>query len=116
MLYILNIYMSDEFAFGGIVGFEWDKANILKNWEKHRVSHIECEEIFFNKPLVAGTDEPHSVREARYYALGESDAERPLFIVFTIRNERIRVISARDMSRKERQVYEKAKEATAVQE
>ena len=108
--------MTQPFRFGTIVGFEWDKANILKNWEKHRVSHIECEEIFFNQPLVTGTDEPHSVRESRYYALGETDAGRRLFIVFTVRSNQIRVISARDMSRKERQAYEKAKEATAVQE
>ena len=108
--------MTDSFTFGGIGGFEWDKANILKNWEKHRVSHIECEEIFFNQPLVTGTDQTHSARETRYYAFGETDAGRRLFIVFTMRTGRIRVISARDMSRKERQAYEKAKETTAIQE
>ena len=108
--------MAERFDFERIAGFEWDKANILKNWEKHRVSHVECEEVFFNRPLVTGIDEPHSVRETRYYALGETDGSRRLFIVFTVRSDRIRVISARDMSRKERQGYEKAKEATAIQE
>jgi uncharacterized DUF497 family protein len=108
--------MTQPFSFRDTVGFEWDKANILKNWEKHRVSHIECEEVFFSQPLVTGADEPHSERETRYYALGETDDRRRLFIVFTVRGDRIRVISARDMSRKERQAYEKAKEASAVQE
>ncbi len=108
--------MLKPFSFDGIIGFEWDRSNILKNWEKHQVSHVECEEIFFKQPLVTGTDESHSVSENRYYALGETDAGRLLFVVFTARKDRIRVISARDMSRKERQAYEKAKKATALQE
>ena len=89
-------------------GFDWDDANVLKIWEKHRVSPMECEEVFFNLPLVAGHDEKHSHDENRYYVLGHSDRGRRLFIVVTIRERMLRIISARDMSRKERRVYESA--------
>lgn len=85
-------------------GFQWDKGN-SKNWTKHRVTPSECEQMFFNQPLLVGNDEEHSVSEKRYYALGQTDAGRFLFIVFTMRKTAIRVISARDMSRKERKVF-----------
>ena len=87
-------------------GFDWDEGNLLKNWEKHRVSASECEQVFFNRPLVAGLDAKHSGKEARYFALGIADSGRGLFIVFTLRRKKIRVISARDMSRRERKVFE----------
>ncbi len=87
-------------------GFEWDEGNLVKNWEKHNVSASECEQIFFNRPLVAFPDEGHSATESRFYALGQTDARRALFDVFTIRDQLIRVVSARDMNRKERKVYE----------
>ena len=87
-------------------GFDWDDGNALKNWEKHRVSAAECEQAFFNRPLVAAPDVRHSAREPRYYALGQTDAGRRLFLSFTVRGSLIRVISARDMSRRERGRYE----------
>jgi len=87
------------------IGFEWDKGNIDKNWLKHEVSPAECEQIFFNQPLVIQDDMTHSKNEKRFYALGRTDSRRTLFIAFTVRNNFIRVISARDMSRKEREVY-----------
>ena len=87
-------------------GFDWDEGNLVKNWERRRVSASECEQIFFNRPLVTAADPRHSAQEARFYALGHSDAGRRLFVVFTVRERRIRVISARDMNRKEREVYE----------
>jgi uncharacterized protein len=86
-------------------GFDWDNGNINKNWLKHEVSPAECEQIFFNRPLVIQDDIKHSEAENRFYALGRTDAKRNLFIAFTVRKKRIRVISARDMSRKEREVY-----------
>jgi len=89
------------------IGFEWDKNNIKKNWEKHHVSPIESEQIFFKKPLLIVADIKCSEEENRYYALGCTDRDRKLFIVFTIRKKRIRVISSRDMSKKERKEYEK---------
>ncbi|MBL6964889.1 MAG: BrnT family toxin [Bacteroidetes bacterium] len=86
-------------------GFEWDEGNIEKNWLKHHVSKNECEEVFFNHPLLATGDPKHSKSEKRYYILGQTDSGRLLFIAFTIRNGKIRVISARDMSRKEKRKY-----------
>ena len=87
-------------------GFEWDSNNAEKIWRKHGVSPSECEQIFFNRPLVVADDARHSTEENRFYALGHTDAGRMLFVVFTVRAERIRVISARDMNRKERKVYQ----------
>lgn len=89
----------------GCTGFRWDRNNIEKNWLKHKVSPVECEQIFFNKALVA-EDLKHSQREKRYYVLGLTDGKRLLFVSFTIRRNLIRVISARDMSKKERKIYE----------
>ena len=83
-------------------GFLCDEGNIDKNWIKHKVARLECEEIFFNLPLLIGDDSTHSIIEKRFYALGKSKGERYLFISFTIRDNLIRVISARDMNRKER--------------
>ena len=92
------------------VGFEWDQHNAKKNWEKHKVTPAECEQMFFNKPLIVADDTKHSRSERRLYALGKTDLRRRLFIVFTIRNNLIRIISARDMSRKEERSYEKHEE------
>jgi uncharacterized DUF497 family protein len=91
-------------------GFQWDEGNSEKNWEKHRVSRFECEQLFFNEPLLVVQDAEHSQDESRYYALGQTNRERKLFVVLTIRNDLIRVISARDMSRRERRYYENVKE------
>lgn len=86
-------------------GFQWDDGNSEKNWISHQVSKSECEQVFFNQPIMVGNDEKHSETELRFYALGKTDSERPLFIVCTIRGALIRIISARDMSKKEREVY-----------
>jgi len=88
-------------------GFQWDLGNSEKNWISHQVTRSECEQIFFNQPLIFGDDVMHSKNETRYYALGQTDDRRLLFVVYTIRNNLIRVISARDMSKKERGVYYK---------
>lgn len=97
-----------ETIFTQLIGFEWDHSNQYKNQEKHDVSFWECEEIFFNKPLLFYDDIKHSHIEKRTYALGKTNNQRKLFVVFTIRNQLIRVISARDMSKKEREIYEQA--------
>ena len=97
--------MADIGESGQWIGFDWDDGNLFKNWEKHRVAASECEQIFFNRPLVT-EDERHSTREPRFYVLGATDAGRYLFAVFTVRRKRLRVISARDMSRQERKVYD----------
>lgn len=89
----------------GCTGFDWDEGNSKKNWITHKVSPAECEQIFFNKPLLVKDDAQHSETEKRFLALGQTDTGRSLFIAFTFRNDLIRVISARVMSRKEREVY-----------
>ena len=86
-------------------GFGWDEGNSKKNWIKHKVTSSECEQLYFNQPLVIKNDSKHTGSEPRFYALGKTDENRELFIAFTVRNNLIRVISARDMSRKEREVY-----------
>ncbi len=87
-----------------------------KIWIKHRVSPSECEQIFFNYPLIVAGDIKHSEKEKRFFALGHTDTGRLLFVVCTIRKNQIRVISARDMNRKERKVYQSHEEDTKVQE
>jgi uncharacterized DUF497 family protein len=91
-----------------IAGFEWDAGNARKN-EKHGVSQSEAEQVFFDPRLLMVMDSVHSVDEPRYHALGVSLGRRNLHIVFTLRAEGtlIRVISARDMHRKERQIYDR---------
>lgn len=96
----------------GLKGFEWDAGNKDKNEAKHGVTNIECEEVFFNRPLLLSEDERHSGREKRYAALGVTHGKRLLSAVFTIRGGKIRVISARPMSRRERETYEKSKAKT----
>ena len=97
-----------------ITGFDWDEGNARKNAEKHGVSQSEAEELFFNEPLLLLEDSKHSGSEARYHALGKTDDARLLHITFTLRHQDtlIRVISARDMHRKERADYAKVKKAT----
>lgn len=88
--------------------FDWDKGNNEKNWLKHRVTIKECEKILLNKPVMA-KDSKHSLNEVRYSALGKTSKGRFLSIFFTIRDSKVRVISARDMSKKEKIKYVKNK-------
>ena len=76
-------------------GFQWDKGNSGKNWIGHQVTDAESEQIFFNKPLIVADDPKHSQTEKRWYVLGRTDGSRLLFVVFTIRKNLIRVISAK---------------------
>ncbi len=86
-------------------GFDWDEGNLEKNLEKHGVAFWEAEETFFNRPFVVRLDPAHSNSEARFYALGRTDAGRRLFVAFTLRETLIRVISTRDMTRRELVAY-----------
>ena len=97
--------MSNHEILQKCTGFEWDQHNSQKNWQKHKVSTSECEQVFFNQPLVITDDIKHSQSEMRFYALGKTDLQRKLFIVFTIREGFIRVISARDMNKEEKRSY-----------
>ena len=94
-----------EFVFSKCEGFEWDEGNARKNWIRHQVTQGECEQVFFNEPIIVSDDLKHSINEKRWYLLGITDAQRLLFVVFTIRDQLIRVISARDMNKKEREIY-----------
>ena len=86
-------------------GFDWNKGNISKNRTAHNVTFQEAEQVFFNTPLIVADDLKHSETEKRYVALGQTDEKTYIFIVFTMRKQLLRVISARDMNRKERKVY-----------
>ena len=91
-----------------VVGFEWDEGNLHKNEKKHGLKWIAIEEVFFNEPLLIVEDFKHSLAECRCVALGKNDFDDLITVVFTVRNNHIRVISARAMSKKERMIYEKA--------
>ncbi len=93
-----------------VLGFDWDTGNLRKSVDKHSVTRGESEQVFFNEPLLVLEDVKHSQQEARFHALGKSDGNRLLHITFTLRADDtlIRVISARDMHRKERSIYEQS--------
>ena len=95
-----------DHAFSDFVGFQWDQGNIDKNLAKHNVENWECEQVFFNEPLLVLDDQSHSVSERRWAAFGRTDAGRLLIVIFTKRGDLLRVISARDMNKKERKFYE----------
>ena len=90
----------------GHLEFEWDKGNQGKNLLKHVVSDEECEEVFFDERKKILKDVLHSGKEERYLLLGQTKEKRILFIVFTIRKNKIRIISARDLNKKELKLYE----------
>lgn len=92
------------------LAFEWDEGNIRKNAIKHRVGVLEAEEVFMSKTFLTVLDTAHSTPlEQRYQGLGQSATGRRLFVAFTIRDKKIRVISVRDMKRKEKVAYEQFK-------
>ena len=90
-----------------VIGFDWDEGNARKSAEKHSVSQGEAEQVFFNEPLLLLPDRKHSDKEQRFHALGKTQDGRLLHVTFTLRDggKLIRVISARDMHRKERMFY-----------
>ena len=95
-----------ENDFDNFLGFQWDRGNIDKNLIKHNVENWECEQVFFNKPILVLEDPRHSLSEKRWAAFGKTDADRLLVVVFTKRGNLLRVIYARDMNKKEKQFYE----------
>ena len=96
-------------------GCDWDDGNIGKNWPTHHVTDWEIEEVFLNVPIAFGADPGHSSSEPRFFALGQTNRGRWLFVAFTIRGHLIRPISARDMNARERRSYETFKEDTDIQ-
>jgi uncharacterized protein len=109
-VYGSNIQLVKEFPdeLARCVGFEWDTGNADKNWDLHKVTRAEAEGVFFNRPFIVAPDSGHSQREPRYAALGRTDQRRLLTVIFTVRGALLRVISPRDMSRRERRIYEQA--------
>ncbi len=97
-----------------LTGFDWDDGNSRKSKDKHEVNQSEAEHVFFNQPLLILEDIKHSQEESRFHALGITDDERFLHISFTLRasGELIRIISAREMHKKERNIYEQTKTDT----
>ena len=94
----------DEFI-AGLESFEWDAGNSDKNWHRHAVRQVEAEQVLLSRPLVLTADVKHSQKEPRFIALGHTDAGRHLMVVFAVRGNRVRVISARAMSKAEQQAY-----------
>ena len=95
-----------EKIFEQFSGFQWDRGNIDKNLIKHNVENWECEQMFFNRPFLVLDDSKHSSSEKRWAAFGKTDIERLLVVIFTKRNNLIRIISARDMNKRERKFYD----------
>jgi uncharacterized DUF497 family protein len=94
--------------FPDVQGFQWDEGNSSKNWARHGISQTEAEQVFVNRPVIVIGDVAHSATEARYFAFGRTDSGRLLTVVFTVRGQLLRVISARPMSRRERRGYAQA--------
>jgi len=90
-----------------VTGFEWDTGNKNKNFIKHKVANEECEEIFFDQNKIIMKDVAHSKSEERYTLIGQTKQKRLLHIIFTIRKDRIRIISARNLNKKHYRLYEK---------
>jgi len=97
-----------ENEFEKFTGFQWDKGNINKNLIEHNVEDWECEQVFFNEPLIVLDDPKHSLVEKRWAAFGRTEAGRLLVVIFTKRGKLLRVISARDLNRKEIRFYEES--------
>jgi uncharacterized DUF497 family protein len=104
------------FDFKALSGFDWDEGNIRKNWLKHKVSPQESEEIFSSRPLIILPDDTHSNQmEKRFHAFGKTSSGRKLLISLTVRNNKIRVVSARPMNFKERSFYESYEKNPKIQ-
>jgi len=86
--------------------FQWDRGNIEKNWNKHQVTTQEAEEAFLDKHRLILEDKTHTNTENRYILIGQTKLARPLFIVFTTRQTKIRIISARNLKRKKHHIYQ----------
>jgi len=105
------MHKKEDISFSDIDGFEWDEGNASKNRLKHDVNTSECEEVFFNDPLLFFDDDAHSsAKERRYKVLGVNANGRKLSLAITVRSNKIRVIMARDQSRKERKLFKEDRE------
>ena len=94
---------------GDVVEFEWDKGNLDKSYQKHGITPNEAEEVFLDEWVAIKPDITHSLKEKRFIAIGTSSTKEILFIIFTLRSNRVRIISARVANKKERSTYENEK-------
>lgn len=90
--------------------FEWDRGNLDKSYQKHGITPNESEEIFLDENLQVAPDVRHAQSEPRFAAFGKTTGGKLLFVIFTLRGHKIRVISARPANRKERRIYEEKAE------
>lgn len=97
--------MDSDFDSSKLEGFEWDKGN-LEHIKKHNVDYKECEETFLNKPLIVNVDKTHSQTEERFRVYGQTNKNRSIFMIFTIRKDKIRVIPARNQNKKEQKQFQ----------
>ena len=104
--------MATDDPLGECIGFDWDESNTVKNWQRHKVTPEEAEDVFFHEPLIVRGDVGHSVKEKRYRAIGHTSRGRLLFVALTIRHKLIRVISVRDMNRREVEEYRRHEEGS----
>lgn len=115
-VYIMYIQLDLEYMgfinLPDAVAFQWDEANEEKIWVKHRVSKEEAEDTFYDTKRIFFDDIKHSKQEKRYIILGKTKKRRVLFVAFTLRNKKIRIVSARPINRKEVALYEKANHTT----
>lgn len=95
-----------------ILAFEWDEENLDKSYKKHGISPKETEEVFVSEELFVLPDKKHSQTEKRHVALGKTQEGKRLFVIFTLRGKKVRIISARKMHKKEVEKYQKAKKST----
>ena len=91
------------------LAFNWDLHNINKSWNKHGVHYKECEQAFANEPQLIFEDIKHSQDENRYTLFGKTSSNRLLYITYTIRDNQVRIISARDQNKQERKSYDQQK-------
>jgi len=89
-----------------MIDFEWDITKAEKNLRKHRVAFNEATSVLKDKLSITIHDPDHSVDEERYITIGASIAGRLLMVAHTDRGDRTRIISARELNRKEREAYE----------
>jgi uncharacterized DUF497 family protein len=87
-----------------VLEFEWDKGNIAKN-KKHNVDDKEAEEVFLDKNKKTFKDHLHSYKEERFRIIGKTRRGRLLFVAFTKRGKKIRIISARNINKRELTLY-----------
>ena len=105
-VHVVYVYMRTQ---PKVIEFDWDKGNLDKSYRKHGISSKETEEVFVSEEFFVIPDVKHSQAETRFIGLGQTITGKKLLVIFTMRQNKIRIISARRIHRKEVDKYEKAK-------